>query len=209
MRSLWLLSLLIGSYCAQAQTVELDNSWVRGTRISVAPHAKLRMHPYPATVVIYLSSAHERITEPAVPPREVTHKSGDAAYLNPGTRGEENLSDAPIEKVFVELKPDAPALPLHPVTLDPTKLDPKHHMIEFENNRVRIVLEPHVKGPMHEHSSYLIVYVTDLHTTVTQSDGKLTDNIHKRGEVTWRDFARHATENVGDQKAMEIQVELK
>ena len=134
------------------------------------------------------------------------------AYLAASTRTIENTSDKPLEEIVIELKPGAPKLPSPPIILDPVKLDPKYHTVDFENDRVRIlrtVLEPHIKSPMHEHPPYVVVYITELHTTMALSDGKLVDNIRRKGEVAWRDAMKHSTENVGNRTAMEIQVELK
>ena len=74
---------------------------------------------------------------------------------------------------------------------------------------LRTVLEPHVKSPVHDHPAYVVVYLTELHTTMAVSDGRLLDNVRRKGEVAWRDAMRHSTENIGSQTAMEIQVELK
>jgi quercetin dioxygenase-like cupin family protein len=143
---------------------------------------------------------------------EVSHKAGDVAWFETIRQSEENLSDQPLEYVLMELKPGAPKAKGWPVSLDPVKLDPVHHQVPIENARVRVlrtILEPHLKGPTHEHPSYVVVYVTELHTTMTLADGKQVDNPRRPGEVAWRDPYRHTTENVGDQTAVEIQIELK
>jgi quercetin dioxygenase-like cupin family protein len=179
---------------AQKVTVEIDNPWVRASRVNLAPHEKLAGREYPACVVVYLTDA------------------GRTAYFPAGTLTEENLSDKPLEEIVIELKPGAPKPSSPPITLDPVKLDPKYHTVDFENERVRIlrtVLEPHIKSPLHEHPPYVVVYVTGLHTTMALSDGRLVDNIRRKGEVAWRDAMKHSTENIGNQTAMEIQVELK
>jgi len=179
---------------AQKVIVEIDNAWVRASRVSLAPHEKLPMREYAARVIVYLN------------------KAGDTAYFEAGKRAEENMSNNPLEEVIIEFKPGAPKPTSPPITLDPVKLDPKYHTVDFENDRVRLlrtVLEPHIKSPMHEHPPYVVVYVTELHTTMALSDGRLVDNVRKRGEVAWRDAMKHSTENVGNQTAMEIQVELK
>ena len=96
--------------------------------------------------------------------------------------------------------------------LDPVKLDPEHHPVPLENARVRVlrtILEPHLKSPMHEHPSYVVVYLTELHTTMTLADGRKVDNPRRPGEIAWRDALKHETENIGDKRAEEIQVELK
>jgi quercetin dioxygenase-like cupin family protein len=179
---------------AQQVSVEIDNAWVRASRVSLAPHEKLPIREYPPCVIVYLN------------------KAGDTAYFDAGRRAVKNNSDKPLEEVIIEFKPGAPRINTPPITLDPVKLDPKYHTVDFENERVRVlrtVLEPHIKSPMHEHPSYVVVYVTELHTTMALGDGRLVDNIRRRGEVAWRDAMKHSTENIGEHRAMEIQVELK
>jgi quercetin dioxygenase-like cupin family protein len=191
-----LLQVLIG---AQPVTTEIDNAWVHVSRVHLAPHEKLAAREYPASVVVYLSDAGQT-------------KNGQTAYFPPGARAVENSSDQPLEEVIIEFKPGAPRLSYPPITRDPAKLDPKYHTVDFENDRVRIlrtVLEPHIKSPMHDHPPYVVVYVTELHTTMALSDGRLVDNVRRKGEVAWRDAMHHSTENIGAQTAMEIQVELK
>ena len=187
--------------------VEIENDWVRVLRVRQVPHEKSPQQQHPASIAVYLSDIHQRVNG-----MEVTHKAGDVAWFEGATHSEENLSDQPLEYVLVELKPGAPKAKGWPVALDPVKLDPVHHLVPIENARVRVlrtILEPHLKGPTHEHPSYVVVYLTELHTTMTLADGKQVDNPRRPGEVAWRDPYRHTTENVGDRTAVEIQIELK
>jgi len=111
------------------------------------------MHEHPASVSVYLTDVHQRFTGEDGKAREVKHKVGDVAYASAAKRAEENLSDKPLELVLIELKPGAPRPVSPPITLDPVKLDPKHHIVVLENDRVRAlrtILEPHLKSPMHE-----------------------------------------------------------
>ena len=166
----------------------------------------------PASVSVYLTDAHQRFTGEDGKAREVKHKAGDVAFSGAVKRTEENLSDKPLELVLIELKPGAPKPISTPITLDPVKLDPKHHIVVVENHRVRAIrtiLEPHLKSPMHEHPPYVVVYLTELHVTQKLADGRLVDNPRKAGEVAWRDALKHETENIADRAAVEIQVELK
>ena len=193
--------LLLGVALAAAQpvAVEIDNAWVHVSRVHLAPHEKLPIRDYPASVVVYLSDTGQ-------------FKNGQTAYFPASERAVENPSDQPLEEIIIEFKPGAPRPPYPPITRDPVKLDPKYHTVDFENDRVRVlrtVLEPHIKSPMHDHPPYVVVYVTELHTTMALSDGKLVDNVRRKGEVAWRDAMHHSTENIGAQTAMEIQVELK
>jgi beta-alanine degradation protein BauB len=203
-------------------TIEIDNARVRVWRVKLAPHERLPTRVYPGSVIVYLTNAHQRLGGPSGSGPEIRRKAGETEYIEPGPRGEENVSDEPEEQVIIELKPYTPHHPsaargvdpvkLDPVKLDPIKLDPKYHTVDFENDRVRVlrtVLEPHIKSPMHEHPAYVVVYLTELHTTMASGDGKVVDNIRRKGEIAWRGALKHSTENMGNRTAMEIQVELK
>jgi quercetin dioxygenase-like cupin family protein len=188
-------------------TVEIENAWVRVLRVKQSPHEKSPEHQHPASVAVYLTDIHQRVNG-----MEVSHKSGEVAWFEAAKNTEENLSDRPLEYVLVELKPGAPKAKGWPVALDPVKLNPAHELVPFENDRVRVlrtILEPHLKGPTHDHPSYVVVYLTELHTTMTLADGKQVDNPRRPGEVAFREPYRHTTENVGDRTAVEIQIELK
>jgi len=203
-----LLVALVATGSALAQrAVEIENTWVRVLRVKQGPHEKAGEHQHPASVAVYLTDARQRING-----MEVSHKAGDVAWFDATKHTEENLSDQPLEFILMELKPDAPPAKGWPVTLDPVKLDPKHHLVPIENSRVRVlrtILEPHLKGVKHDHPSYVVVYLTELHTTMTMADGKQVDNPRRPGEIAWRDAYSHTTENIGDQTAVEIQIELK
>jgi len=190
---------------------EIDNTWVRVLRMRKAPHAKAGLHKEPATVVVYLTDVLDRVTGADGKVREVKHKSGEVAYFEAGTRAEENLLGQPTESVVVELKPGVKAPPSH-VTLDPVKLDPEHHLVPLENEKVRVlrtILVPKIKAPMHEHPAYVVVYLTELHTTMKMGDGREVDNPRHPGEIAWRDALKHETLNIGEKTAVEIQIELK
>jgi quercetin dioxygenase-like cupin family protein len=193
--------------------VEIDNPWVRVLRTTRPPHQTSPMHSHPATVVVCLTDSRQRVTSPNGTVSEVSHKAGDVIYNEPVTHAEENLSDQPLEAVVVELKPGAPTAPPDSrVMLDPVKLDPKYHIVALENARVRAlrtILEPGIKSPLHEHPHYVVVYLTELHTTMELGDGRVVDNPRRPGEVAWRDFMKHSTLNVGKETAVEIQIELK
>jgi quercetin dioxygenase-like cupin family protein len=193
--------------------VEIDNPWVRVLRIQAGPHEKIPMHEHPASVVVCLTDIHERVTEPGGRTQEVTRKADDVVYRDPTNHAEENLSDQPLEAIVVELKPDAPKAQSAPTTApDPVEADPTHHQVPIDNDRVRVLrttLEPHLRGPMHRHRSYVVVYLTGLHTTMKLADGRTVDNPRKPGEVAFRNAYQHQTENIGDKTAVEIQIELK
>jgi len=190
--------------------VEIDNAWVRVLRVKHPPYAKIAMHEHPATVAVFLTDIHEKITAADGTTRNLDRKAGEVGFNEANQHAEENVSDQPLEAVIIELKSGAPKSP--PITLDPVKLDAEHHPVAFENDRVRVlrtILPPHVKSPMHEHPHYVVVYLTELHTTMKLGDGRVVDNPRHPGDIAWRDALQHQTEQMGDKTAMEIQVEIK
>jgi quercetin dioxygenase-like cupin family protein len=175
---------------------EIDNPWVRVWRVKLAPHEKVPRRHLADSVVVYLTAPH----------------AGEVAWRKAGQYAEENSSGQPVELIVTELKSPVTDQRQPVVTLDPVTLDPPHHLVPFENARVRVlhtILEPHLKSPMHEHPHYVVVYITELHTTMVLGDGKAVDNPRHPGEIAWRDFMKHETENLGDRTAVEIQIELK
>jgi uncharacterized RmlC-like cupin family protein len=192
--------------------VEIENAWVRVLRVQRGPHAIAAMHEHPASVVVYLTDYHQKITGADGKVQEIRHKAGDVSYTDAVKHSEENLSDQSLEGVVIELKSRPPDFKPAPIVLDPVQLDPEHHLVPLENDRVRVlrtILEPHLKSPMHEHPHYVVVYLTELHTTMRLADGIVIDNPRRPGEIGWREALKHETENIGDRTAMEIQVELK
>ena len=192
-RTALLVCCLLGlSASALTAQVEIDNQWVRVERVKLDRESFVARGP---SVVVYLRDADE-------------HKAGEVSYVRPGSQ--RNLAGKPLEAVYIQLKQEP--VKSRSVALDPVKLDPQHHIVLLENDRVRVIktiLEPHLKAPMHEHPHYVVVYLTELHTTMAMADGRNIDNVRRPGEIAWRDALKHATENVADRTAMEIQVELK
>ncbi len=191
-------------------TVELENAWVRVLRVKHPAHAKVPMHEHPAAVTVFLTDLHEKNRGADGVVRNLDRKAGEVAYNQPLKHSEENVADQPIEAVVIELKTGAPKSQL--VALDPAILDPEHHPILIDNERVRVlrtILEPHVPAPVHDHPHYVVVYLTELHTTMKLGNGKVIDNPRRPGEIAWRDALRHQTEQMGDKTAVEIQVEIK
>ena len=196
-------------YAPRNSKVEIDNTWVRVLRVKEAPGEKIAAYRHPGTVRVYITPAHLRFRGAGGTIDDV-HKSGEVGYVKAGADSEENLTGTPIEVAVIELKPGASRS--QPVKLDPVALDPEHHLVAFENDRVRAIhtiLLPHLKSPEHEHPHYVVVYMTVLHTTMKLADGRVVDNPRQPGEIAWRDPLKHVTENIADKTAEEIQVEIK
>ena len=206
------LAVLVGLAAAGSarDAVEIDNAWVRVVRVNDPPHGKIERQKHPATVTVFFTDAHEKVTGPDGKNQTLHRKAGEVAFQEAGEYAQENMSDQALSAVVIELKPGAPKSP--PIALDPVILDGEHHPVAFENDRVRVIhtiLPPHVKSPMHEHPHYVVVYLTELHTTMKLGDGRLVDNPRQPGDIAWRDALKHQTEQMGDKTAIEIQVEIK
>jgi quercetin dioxygenase-like cupin family protein len=195
-----------------AITVEVDNAWAKAVRARMAPREKGKVAWHLPSVVVYLTDGAERRRRSGRSDEVHVHEAGDVAYVNEGAYAVDNDADTLAESIVVELKMPASKEPQPRVTLDPVVLDPEHHPVLLENARVRVlrtILEPHLRSPMHEHPHYVVVYLTELHTTMRLGDGRLVDNPRRPGDVAWRDFLKHETENIGEKTAVEIQVEIK
>jgi hypothetical protein len=111
----------------------------------------------------------------------------------------ENVSDRPIRILEIDLKgqPSGTA----PVSkLDPVSVDSAHYQVVLENEWVRVLrvhYEAHQKGQEHEHILNRIVFY------LNDQPGAKADDVRVAGAGT------HAEENVSDQAADRIAVELK
>ena len=84
---------------------------------------------------------------------------------------------------------------------DPTKVEPKHYKLDFENDRVQVVsvhYGPHEKSVMHDHPGGVVVSLTEAHLRFTDENGKVREVFSKRGEVHWYAPFKHQVENMGD-----------
>jgi len=95
---------------------------------------------------------------------------------------------------------------------DPTKVDPKHYKVEFENDQVRVVritYGPGEKSVMHGHPAGVAVFLTDHQGKFTFPNGKTQVIPGKAGQVIWTPAEKHLPENTGDKTFELILVEMK
>jgi quercetin dioxygenase-like cupin family protein len=84
---------------------------------------------------------------------------------------------------------------------DPTKVEPKHYRLDFENDRVQVVsvhYGPHEKSALHDHPGGVVVILTKAHLRFTDENGKTRDVFSKPGEARWYPPFKHKVENLGD-----------
>lgn len=84
---------------------------------------------------------------------------------------------------------------------DPTKVEPKHYHLDFENDKVQVVsvhYGPHEKSGMHEHPGGVVVVLSEAHLRFTDENGKVREVFSKPGEARWYPPFHHKVENLGD-----------
>ncbi|HUO15190.1 MAG TPA: hypothetical protein VMX38_09400 [Verrucomicrobiae bacterium] len=84
---------------------------------------------------------------------------------------------------------------------DPTKVEPRHYKLDFENEHVQVVsvhYGPHEKSVLHEHPGGVVVSLTAAHLRFTDENGKVREVFAKPGEVRWYPPFKHRVENLGD-----------
>jgi quercetin dioxygenase-like cupin family protein len=84
---------------------------------------------------------------------------------------------------------------------DPTRVEPKHYRLDFENDRVQVVsvhYGPHEKSALHDHPGGVVVILTEAHLRFTDENGKTRDVFSKPGEARWYPPFKHKVENLGD-----------
>ena len=95
---------------------------------------------------------------------------------------------------------------------DPVEISPQFYTVRFENDQVRVLeyhLKPGEKETMHSHPPGVVHYLSDATFLTTLPDGTVSEGSVKKGDVQWRDFTRHAAENIGTTDARAFAVELK
>jgi quercetin dioxygenase-like cupin family protein len=98
------------------------------------------------------------------------------------------------------------------VAQDPTKVEPKHYKLQFENERVQVVsvhYGPHEKSEMHDHPGGVSVSVTGGHLRFTDQNGKVTEVYAKAGEARWFPPFKHKVENIGDEPYNGVYIGIK
>ncbi len=95
---------------------------------------------------------------------------------------------------------------------DPSKVDPSHYKVLFENSRVRVLsvhYGPREKSPLHSHPNSVVVYLTDAHMRYTRPNGKSGEWNAKKGDARWAPADKHTIENAGDQPYEAVLIEMR
>ncbi len=95
---------------------------------------------------------------------------------------------------------------------DPTKVEPKHYTLAFQNAEVEVVdvhYGPHEKSALHDHPGGVVVVLTSGHLRFTDENGKTREVYAKAGESRWFPPLKHRVENLGDTAYNAVYVGLK
>ena len=95
---------------------------------------------------------------------------------------------------------------------DPTKVEPRHYKLRFENERVQVVdvhYGPHEKSEMHDHPGGVVVVLSAGHLRFTDQNGKVTEVFAKPGEARWFPPFKHKVENLGDEPYNAVYIGIK
>jgi len=84
--------------------VEVENDKVRVLRVKYGPHEKSIMHGHPSGVGVCLTDHVGKFTFPNGRTEERRMKAGEAFWLPGEEHLPENMGDAPLELILVELK---------------------------------------------------------------------------------------------------------
>jgi hypothetical protein len=84
---------------------------------------------------------------------------------------------------------------------DPTKVEPKHYRLAFENEYVQVVnvdYGPREKSALHNHPGGVVVVLTRGHLKFTDEKGKTQEVYAKPGECRCSPAFKPTGENLGD-----------
>lgn len=88
---------------------------------------------------------------------------------------------------------------------DPTKVDPDHYKVVFENDEVRVLRITYgvgEKSVMHYHPDSVAVFLTDQMVQFTMADGSTQEVENKGKEAIWTPAGDHLPANVGTDRSI-------
>lgn len=95
---------------------------------------------------------------------------------------------------------------------DPVPVYPENYKVKLENDRVRVIdfmLKKGAKENFHSHPAHVLYVLAPLKIRFTFPDGTMALREAKPGDVLFSQPVTHASENIGDNDAHGLLVELK
>ena len=95
---------------------------------------------------------------------------------------------------------------------DAVKVAPDSYKVVLENDAVRVLevrIKQGSKSEMHSHPRSVAICLNDQRLRFTFPNGKSEETDVKRGQAVWLDGISHAVENIRNEDASSVVVELK
>jgi quercetin dioxygenase-like cupin family protein len=188
--------------------VEFENAQVRVIRMAYPSGATAPTHTHDLPrAVVELIDSKQRADDGTV----IERKRWTSRFAEPNTSPHKAVYLTSAESIAVELKGPAGASVPVPST-NATVVDPAHHKVEFEDNRIRIVRMTYPVGakiPMHSHLPGVSIVLTATSVHSWAPDNKETDGQTVAGSVAWSDAGTHANEVRGKSPLELVRIELK
>jgi quercetin dioxygenase-like cupin family protein len=149
---------------AYSVKVEFENDQIRVLRVRYPAHAKSPMHSHTGRAVVAITGGDLRVTTSDGKTQETQRHPGEIYWGDSVTHSAENLKDAPLETIEVEIKKaNTPGVLVKAPSADPASLkepvpvemEPHHHVV-FQNQYVRVLdvlFPPRDPSLFHTHSN--------------------------------------------------------
>ena len=190
--------------------LEFENDFLRVLRENLAGGEGGVMHSHRARVSVYLKDAEVKLTPRGGETTTATLVAGSVAWGEPTTHV--GLPQTDIENLSIELQ-QLGGEDIDRTDIDATFVDAEHHVIEFENDWVRVVRMTYPAGetsPVHDHPPGFAVFLTDADLKNIPEEGEPVDLKFEAGATIWGNGgSAHATANAGDAEVVLIRVEMK
>lgn len=192
-------------------TLEFENPYVRVVRERVPAGTKAPMHSHDERVSVFLNDAEVTLLPLGGDPVLTKPAAGAIRWDEASTHGA--IVAADVENLSIELKELDGDL-VGPPALDAVAVDPAHHTVDFENERVRVVRMIYPAGtktPRHSHRRGFGVFLTDAHGRNIMEDGDVVPIDAEARSTFWTEGGGpgHVTENMGDDALIVLLVEMK
>ncbi len=168
------------------------------------------IHSHRDRVSVYLNQADVTIVPREGDPVDATLMAGSTSWGDATTH--KGIAQDDLENLSIELEDlGGAAIPLPEP--DAVAVDPDHHIVDFENERVRVVrmtYPPGSKTPLHAHRQGFGVFLSDAHGRNIPETGDPIPIDATAGSTFWTTgLPVHVTENLSDADLVVLLVEMK
>jgi quercetin dioxygenase-like cupin family protein len=195
--------------------VEFEDDQVRVVRMVYEPGYKTPMHNHLPGVTVSLSATSVHTWDASGEESDTETVYGTVGWSDGSTVHANRVTgDVALELVRVEIKKNGTEARPAP-SRDAAKVDPDHHVIEFENDQVRVLRTSYPAGyetPLHNHLPGINVLLTDRRFQAWYENGETSSpELVKKGTATELSESSdlHRTQNVGNMTGESIRIELK